>query len=171
MMAYSHVMIGIASYIAMGEPIAIVPLLAVGLGSLLPDADHQHATINKMIPPLKLVTHFTTHRGITHSLLAIFLLVGVAIITGSSIAHGIAWGYTAHIMADMLTVSGVRLLTPLSDKNIRIAWLRTNGNSEHIIIMACGLYITWAIIVWAGYDSLTIDLAMDANWQITTNSK
>lgn len=161
MMAYSHIIIGITSYIALAEPVAVAPLVAVALGSLLPDADHEQATINKLLPPLKLVAKFTKHRALTHSMAFVLLVVAVAFLIGDYLALCVAWGYVMHVLADMLTVSGVKFFHPLSGMNVRVAWLRTNGATEHLIISMCGLYLVWSIVVWAGYQDVVLNLARE----------
>lgn len=82
------------------------------LGSLLPDIDHPKSTIS-----LKLKSYlFIRHRGFTHSLTALLLLILLAP-WGEKILHynlyqGIIIGIISHIFLDSLTPSGVQLFFP-----------------------------------------------------------
>ena len=74
-----------------------------------------------------LIQRVTTHRGLTHSLLALLLTTALAFylsnIWGS---HGVWWGwcwgagYASHLISDSWTWSGVRFLQPFSDRHF---WL------------------------------------------------
>lgn len=108
---------------ALALPVALALVL---LGSLLPDLDHSEGRLANErilgIPILKplswLIGVIFGHRGATHSLLALAGLValGELPILPWSWAHLgllLGWGYAFHLLADMMTKSGVPLLWPL----------------------------------------------------------
>ena len=100
-------------------------LTASGLGSLLPDIDMKGSTISNSN---KLVSFFTslifTHRGFTHSPLALFIVATISFIVskiigagnGTWIAAGFSLGYASHILLDSFNPKGVPLLYPLKRK-------------------------------------------------------
>jgi inner membrane protein len=75
-----------------------------------------------------IIQRFTTHRGLTHSLLVAIVVVLIAVnlsiaLTASQTAWwGVAWGagYLSHLAADALTFSGIKLLQPFSERRF---WL------------------------------------------------
>jgi inner membrane protein len=82
------------------------------LATLAPDIDHPKSFISQLIPQLsKIICKRTHHRGFTHngkaiifsSLIALIILIKFPIMA-------LAWivGYTLHIIADGMTVSGIR---------------------------------------------------------------
>jgi membrane-bound metal-dependent hydrolase YbcI (DUF457 family) len=70
------------------------------------------------------IQRFTTHRGLTHSLIVAVDVVAAAVslsvlLTASrSPWWGLAWsaGWTSHLLADALTLSGLKLLQPWSQR-------------------------------------------------------
>lgn len=56
---------------------------------------------------------FAPHRGLTHSLLMTIYVWLVAHMAAPELATAITVGYASHLIADMLTVSGIPLLWPL----------------------------------------------------------
>lgn len=75
------------------------------------------------------IQRFTTHRGLTHSLLVAFVITLIAVnlsifLTPSQTAWwGVAWsaGYLSHLAADALTFSGIKLLQPFSEQRFWLA--------------------------------------------------
>ncbi|MDQ5851811.1 MAG: metal-dependent hydrolase [Chloroflexota bacterium] len=66
----------------------------------------------------------TTHRGLTHSLVvtlavvAVSTVLSIALTPGHTAWWGVAWsaGYISHLLADALTLSGLKLLQPWSQR-------------------------------------------------------
>lgn len=56
---------------------------------------------------------FAPHRGLTHSLLMTVYVWWVADTAAPELATAVVVGYASHLIADMLTVSGIPLLWPL----------------------------------------------------------
>jgi inner membrane protein len=75
-----------------------------------------------------LIQRWTTHRGMTHSLIiAVYMLVGaiaasILLTTSRTPWWGIAWsaGWLSHLLADSMTLSGLKLLQPWSQRRF---WL------------------------------------------------
>lgn len=93
----------------------IIVTAAGALGSLLPDIDHPSSTFGKRIKPLSnLIGYVFGHRGITHSLIAVFVLSTLL----AERAHIPAWGvglivgYLSHLLGDWLTPAGIPLFWP-----------------------------------------------------------
>lgn len=118
---------------------------AVTLGALLPDIDEPNSTIGKKTFGISnAIKAFCGHRGLTHSLIFIALLVVLLMficaflgeslreiplissyvdLQGDNIeifAFGLVLGCIFHLIGDMLTISGVPLLLPFSTKAYHI---------------------------------------------------
>ena len=132
---------------------------AVTLGALLPDIDEPNSTIGrKTIGISNAIKTLCGHRGLTHSIAFIALVsllsllacalggdilreipliasyVEVANLQGDNIeifAFGLVLGCIFHLIGDMLTISGVPLLLPFSEKPYHIfpPFLRFNTGS------------------------------------------
>jgi len=83
-------------------------ILALALGSLIPDLDHPRSLGSKAFTHIPL-----SHRGLTHSLAALYAL-----------------GYLAHLALDRLTPTGVAWLAPLTNRRVE-GPLKTNGVADH----------------------------------------
>ena len=83
------------------------------LGGLLPDLDYHLG-----------------HRRFFHNLLTILI---VSLATGKYFVPVLA-GMLSHVVLDMMTVSGVALLYPLSNRRFRIASFRTGGIFDHFLL-------------------------------------
>ena len=92
----------------------------VVLGALLPDLDYRFE-----------------HRKLLHNVFAIAL---VSLISGQYWLPMLV-GMVSHIVLDMMTVSGVALLYPLSDKRFRIASFRTGGLFDHLLLAVGSLLV------------------------------
>ena len=76
-----------------------------------------------------LIQRVTTHRGLTHSLIVavIVTLIGLNVSMALSPTHsfwwGLAWsaGYVSHLLADALTLGGLKLLQPWSQQRYWLA--------------------------------------------------
>ncbi len=96
---------------------------------------------------------FSTHRGMSHSLLFLGLVIFAAHQITSfynypnySIVFGI--GMASHIFSDMFSKQGVRLLWPL-EKNIRFPlYFRTGGKVENLLfVILCILVIRLGLLL------------------------
>src|SRR6201995_89350 len=120
-MARSHVVVGLATWLAAAPLLHLSPLDPVYLGlavagSLLPDIDHPQSWVGRRSRPLSTVIAAALgHPGLTPSALA--LLDFVVLLQHEQFQRGVvaalAVGSLSHLAADMLTPRGLRLAWPL----------------------------------------------------------
>ncbi|HEY4691113.1 MAG TPA: metal-dependent hydrolase [Anaerolineae bacterium] len=136
----SHIVLGAAAGAALHLavpylPAGVLPLsVVIGVnvvGSLLPDIDSDESIIrqatgtNRRSGCLGWIVSlgfslFGGHRAITHSLIALGLVAGLARWAGQPWALAFAVGYAAHLLADMLTRAGIPLLWPFTDRRFHL---------------------------------------------------
>jgi len=119
MMGRSHLIIGIGAgallATATGADIQHIGLMAMaaGAGAMLPDIDHRHAPIRKRLGIIGNVLLFwLPHRGLTHSLLVLAIVSGLAVFLWQLFGLALAAGYASHLLADMSTQHGLPILYP-----------------------------------------------------------
>ncbi|EJE4724523.1 metal-dependent hydrolase [Vibrio parahaemolyticus] len=157
-----HIAVGAASYLYTatflpehsvfnnGPIIWFAGLFLTLFGALLPDADCPESTVGKKILiisyPLSLVFG---HRGITHSLWAIFAMLwlgyyfyGISFNSELAIIPCIALGYLSHLFADSLTPQGIRPFYP-SRKRFCIPIVQ-NGLIEFVLYVLILSSAVWA---------------------------
>ncbi|WP_428485689.1 metal-dependent hydrolase [Rhodopila sp.] len=150
MMARSHVVIGLATWIAAAPWLHLSPVDPVYLGlalagSLLPDVDHPNSWVGRRARPVSTVIASTLgHRGITHSALAI---VGLTLLLFQSgyrrgAVSALAIGYLSHLAADMLTPRGLRLAWP-HRRTWGLNLCRTGSPMESVIVIVLVCGIAW----------------------------
>jgi membrane-bound metal-dependent hydrolase YbcI (DUF457 family) len=119
MMKRSHALIGGAAGVAMAHATGASMLaggIVAGMAALLPDLDHPHSAVGRLLPRW---WHRLTpgHRGPTHSLiwclgLAVAAYAGNSAVNGEPaaplLALAVLAGSLSHVLADGLTVAGVR---------------------------------------------------------------
>lgn len=159
MMAKTHVVVGVTFGVNLLSALqagrytppeygAVVAGLVIG--SLLPDIDHPHSLISQFIPVVgRFVAAWTSHRGFFHSALGVILLFfGLAFSSGAMvsiasaygfptelprfISVGIIIGYCLHIIADMITINGVKMFYPLK-WNVGLPLFSTGGIREMVL--------------------------------------
>jgi inner membrane protein len=153
MMAGSHVVVGLAAWVAAAPLLhfsAVDPVylgLAVA-GSLLPDLDHPKSWIGRRTRPLStIVAAILGHRGITHSALAGVGLAALLLHVGTRQGQvaAVVVGYLSHLAADMLTPRGLRLAWPL-----RGSWgvklCRTGSPAEGLIVLSLVCALAWWLL-------------------------
>lgn len=150
MMAGSHVALGAAAWLAaaplLGQPaLAPVPLGLAVLGSLLPDMDHPKSWAGRRVRPVSDALAATFgHRGVTHSLLAV---VGCAWLLREqhlppAYAAPLVVGYLSHLLADLFTPGGLRLLWPM--RGIWSLPLCRTGSPFEPLVVALLLCTAWS---------------------------
>jgi inner membrane protein len=118
MMAATHVLAGVAAWsggcMLAGMPAEPAALTAAGLGALLPDIDQPQSWFGRRVRVVSVpVAMIFGHRGITHSLLALFVcLAGLVLLGRDAVAAPVILGYLSHLLCDSITVGGVPLLWP-----------------------------------------------------------
>jgi inner membrane protein len=122
------------------------------IGAVLPDICHGGSKIGRAFPVVsKVINGLFGHRSFTHSLL--FLLI-VAVLLHSFVANesvtaGILVGMASHLVLDMATRNGIKLLFPLK---IRVRFpltTRTGGTVEAIVLAALSL-----LSAYFGYEAI-----------------
>ena len=78
-------------------------IVSVVIGSLIPDIDTARSAISSIFPPVSWISRlFVTHRGFTHLILPILLVVGWYY-TKEFYLMGFAIGIISHTLLDILT--------------------------------------------------------------------
>jgi inner membrane protein len=104
-----HVMLGVALAVLLLRTDRVEPYLIAMLTAGIPDMDWYLFT---HLPHSRYLSGpMWAHRGITHSLVALVLFVGLAY--GVGYWRPAAIGYGSHLVADLLT-GGIQLLAPVS---------------------------------------------------------
>ena len=102
--------------------------------------------VRPLFLPSMVVREALGHRGAMHSIIAgVVLCTAVeylAILAGApGFGRALAWGYAAHLLADMLTRRGVPLAWPFSRRRLafpRPVTVRTGGFGEALYLAATG---------------------------------
>jgi len=145
MMGRSHLIIGLCTgallATATGADIQHIGLMAIvaGAGAMLPDIDHRHAPIRQKLGIVGNVLLFwLPHRGLTHSLLVLAIVSGLAVFFWQLFGLALAAGYASHLLADMSTQHGLPILYPwganfyVLPRGLRVT---TGGLSEGFALM------------------------------------
>jgi inner membrane protein len=107
-------------------------LLAIVLGSLLPDLDSATSFIGKKF---KLVSLFFRHRGVIHSVVFLtgFSIIFFLITKNFYYFLAFATGYLSHLLLDSMTPSGVAFFWP---SKVRIRGrIKTTGLVDIILLI------------------------------------
>jgi membrane-bound metal-dependent hydrolase YbcI (DUF457 family) len=145
MMYKTHVVFAIFLYFLLATIFhfqkAFYVALAIAIGALLPDIDSSSSWINKKVKVTKVAAVTSKHRGFWHSIFGIaclsILLAAFFLITKISLVFVayIALGALSHLLADALTVEGIRPLWKLSSFSLR--WrIRTKSIAEYVLFFA-----------------------------------
>jgi inner membrane protein len=153
MMARSHVIVGLATWIA-AAPVLHIPSLdpawlgLVVAGSLLPDIDHPKSWVGRRTRPVSTAIAATfSHRGITHSAIAVIGLTILLLHAGYRRAgvSALVIGYLSHLAADMLTPQGLRLAWPAS-RTWGLPLCRTGSAMEPVIVTVMAGGTAWWLL-------------------------
>lgn len=131
-----------------------ISILSAGFGAILPDIDMAQSQIGHKYP---LVSKFTTHRGITHTLLieigltTLFLAMSRAKDNGitriaQSLMFGFILGYMSHLIADLCNGKGIPLFWPICTKKIYIMRVKTGKASELVFLVVTVLLMLLHIV-------------------------
>ncbi len=153
MMARSHVVVGLATWIAAAPLLHLSPvdplyLGAAVAGALLPDIDHPQSWVGRRSRPISTAIAATLgHRGVTHSAFAVFALVAVLSHAGGGrgLVSALVAGYLSHLAADMLTPRGLRLAWPLR-RTWGVPLCRTGSPAEPLIVLTLTGAIVWRLL-------------------------
>ncbi len=153
MMARSHVVVGLAAWVAVAPLLGFSPVNPVYLGlavagSLLPDVDHPKSWVGRRTWPVSgAIAAVLGHRGVTHSALAVLGLVALLLQAGYRRGEvaALAVGYLSHLAADMLTPRGLRLAWPLR-RTWGVPLCRTGSPMEPVIVAALACAAAWRLL-------------------------
>ena len=148
----THIIGGLAASLAFAQVSSYDPVLLMGagvVGALIPDICHGGSKMGRTFPLVsKVINSLFGHRSLTHSLLFLFV-IGVllnAFVSNESVVAGILVGMVSHLLLDMATKNGIKLLFPLK---IRVRFpltTRTGGVVESLVFAALSL-----LSVYFGY--------------------
>ncbi len=160
MMAHSHISFAASLWWlysgAMGMPITGFNTLAAMVGGLLPDIDHPKSAIGRQLPLLsEPLSAIFGHRGFTHSLLAVVMILGVLFwATASGEGTQLRWlvvplcvGYLSHILGDAFTPSGVPLFYP-KRKTYSFKLFKTRSVMETVVVAILTLGVFFSLGVY-----------------------
>src|ERR1700728_1161196 len=153
MMARSHVIVGVATWIAAAPILHVHPIdpTYLGLvvaGSLLPDIDHPKSWVGRRTRPISTAIAATfSHRGVTHSAIAAIGLATLLLHAGYRRAgiSALVIGYLSHLAADMLTPQGLRLAWP-ARRTWGLPLCRTDSPMEPIIVTTMAAGTAWWLL-------------------------
>lgn len=154
MRAPTHIVFGLTCWVAfervhgvevLGSP---ATLLVAAVSSLLPDIDHPNSKFGRMVPFLSYpISAIFGHRGITHSLFAVVMMMVAMAVFGHSnwLIPPLVVGYLSHLVGDTFTNSGAPLLWPNKNK-VSIPVFNTGGILEVFVWML--LVVALATLLW-----------------------
>lgn len=151
MLCRTHLLLGIVFFLLFhnffygGNVILFFGLVL--LGSILPDIDERHSTVNRWSGFIgRIISFFFHHRGIFHSLLfAAVIFWAMKTYAGLYYAIGLALGYVAHLAGDALTPMGVQVFYPFSSFRLR-GPMKTGGLLEWVIFILLAVLIVKEVV-------------------------
>lgn len=152
MMGKSHLVTGLLAWGVVTQHtdyrVSLVSVVLAGVASLLPDIDHVGSYLGRRLWFISYpLSPFVSHRGVTHSGLIVLAMITAAYyflpeprtsILANWVAAGIT-GYTAHIIGDAMTRSGVPLLWPLKYRLRLPPGIKTGSIGEGATVI--GLFV------------------------------
>lgn len=115
-------------------------LITLGIGALLPDIDEPESYIGRRTRGISdLINLFFGHRGLTHTIYFVFaigvLTYWLGSLTDYSFLAGtyLTFGVFLHILEDSFSVSGVRWLSPITDRSYHVPIYSTGSLIEFLI--------------------------------------
>ena len=135
-----------------GVEIGPPEVLALVVGSLLPDVDTTTSGTGRFIKPVsKLIETKFGHRTLTHSLLFTLLFSAIWWPLSPSLAVAWFWGILSHLLLDTLNVNGVPLLWPgrlmfwfWPRRSMRIKY-GSSGETSVALVCAVVALVLWPI--------------------------
>ena len=132
------------------------------LGSIIPDVDNRRSYIGHKAKAIsKTINKHGGHRGITHSILGLAILILLLFGIGSSMnlidylyfkdfCFGIAVGYVSHLAFDIINISGIPLFYPIK-KRFCLFKLRSD-KYQNLISIFCTI-VTMLILIYISYQN------------------
>jgi inner membrane protein len=150
----THIIGGLAASLAFAQVTSYDPVLLVGagvIGAIIPDICHGGSKVGRAFPVVsKVINVLFGHRSFTHSLLFLVIMAFLmnSFVTNESVTAGVLVGMASHLVLDMATRNGIKLLFPLK---IRVRFpltTRTGGTVEYMVLAALSL-----LSVYFGYEA------------------
>jgi membrane-bound metal-dependent hydrolase YbcI (DUF457 family) len=153
MQAATHIAgAALTAAIARGFGLEIGPpeVLALVVGSLLPDIDTTTSGVGKFLKPAsRWIESKYGHRTVTHSLLFAVLVSALLLPLGANLCVALFLGICSHLLLDTLNVNGVPLLWPvrlmfwfMPGRSMRI---RYGSTAETSFALVC---VVVALVMW-----------------------
>lgn len=152
----THIIGGLAASLALTQFTNYDPVLLVGagvIGALIPDICHGGSKMGRTFPMLsKVINIIFGHRSFTHSLLFLVLIAIImnSFVTNEAIIAGILIGIVSHMILDMATKNGIKLLYPLKI-TVRFPITTRTGSAVEYVVMA----ILSVLSVYFGYETFS----------------
>ena len=116
----------------------------------LPDIDTKDSKISRKIPILpSILSIFTTHRGIIHSIYPVIILSAILYPYNSFYTLAFIIGYLSHLILDALTLQGINFLHPFTQFHIK-GFIKTGSILELILFISL-IAISAFLIVSTGH--------------------
>ncbi|UXD22505.1 hypothetical protein IPA_05605 [Ignicoccus pacificus DSM 13166] len=123
----THVAFAFALSFLIFFPTCVTCIMMAVLYSIVPDYDIKYK-----------------HRKLFHNVFAMLLLTLPALLFGPQVYLGAILGYASHLLSDIVTVRGVALLYPLSERYFRVAKLRSSSPLANLaFLLFSGLLIAF----------------------------
>lgn len=148
----THIIGGIAAGLAFAQITHYEPAILLGagaIGAVIPDICHGGSKIGRTFPLIsKIINGLFGHRTFTHSL--IFLLLAALLfrtfLPNEALSAGLLVGMASHLLLDMATKNGIKLLFPLKVTVRFPVAAKTGGPAEGVIFALLSL-----LSVYFGY--------------------
>ncbi len=157
MMGHTHILVGMASGLVVATSLHTRPLDSLilaglaGAAALLPDIDHPRSQIRRKLGIFgRLGLFWLSHRGLTHTW-AVWALLSAAALLLLPVQPGLAFsaGYASHLIADMMTVSGLPVFWPVTDGKFYVLpyplRFRTGRWAESLLDVALMIALAWGV--------------------------
>ena len=124
----------LVSFLDVSGEVLILFLLFAVIGGVFVDIDSRKSKIGKRwwLRPLHWMVK---HRGIFHTLLLGVILGLVIGFISKWAGIGFFVGYVSHLFLDILTIRGVELFYPISEKKVGVGLVRSGGLIEEILFV------------------------------------
>ncbi|WP_422124145.1 metal-dependent hydrolase [Planococcus sp. X10-3] len=135
----THIIGGVTASLAFAQITNYDPLLLLGagaVGALIPDICHGGSKIGRTFPFLsKIINVLFGHRTFTHSLLFLMMaaFLFIKFLPSEALAAGLLVGMGSHLLLDMATKNGIKLLFPIQTTVRFPVTTKTGGATENVI--------------------------------------
>ena len=142
----THLLFGLVCGIFLQKYLGVQNLYAyyglVLFGSLLPDIDHPKSFLGRRIWPIsKIISFFSKHRGILHSLL-FGIIICLLMFKFFNPGYGIALfiGFFSHLLSDAFSKEGINFLYPIAKLRLS-GFIEVGSSGETLFEVMCAIII------------------------------